>query len=192
MGGGSNMMYVVIILIILAIISFFVIVALVSVRNMKKNPFVQMLQDPRTIEGMGGKENFKRAIKILGRGANLRGYVIRLADASLIKVEMLKDVGFPYVSINNNDVTISLKDEGGVNLISLVSSEQTETLTLSNENPDIPNENISAQPAPQENPQPVRRREPVNPQPAGPQPLKEEKELDPYEQWMALQNQDKR
>lgn len=127
---------------------------------------------------------------MLGRGANFRGYVLRLADANLIKLGILKDIGFPYVSLTGNDITISLKEEGGTNLIALVASEQTQTLSLdSNENIGAPNENVSAQPA---NNQPVANQQPVNNQPiSNAKPLQDEKELDPYEQWMALQNQDK-
>ncbi len=184
------MWYLVIISFVVTFILIIVITAVFTVRNMKKNPFVKMVQDPRFFEGMGGKENFKRAIKILGRGANFRGYVIRLADASIIKLDILKDIGFPYVSLTGNDITISLKEEGGTNLIALVASEQTQTLSLdNNENISAPNENASAQPA---NNQPVANQQPVNNQPiSNAKLLQNEKELDPYEQWMALQNQDK-
>lgn len=183
---------VIIALIILSVVFVFIIVlAIIGSKNMKKNPLFRMIKDPRFIEGIGGKENVKRGIKVLGRGANLRGYVLRLANAGLVKLDILKDIGFPYVSIDGNDITISLKEEGDTNLIALVASEQTQTLSLdSDENISAPNENVSAQPA---NNQPVVvNQQPANNQPiSNAKPLQNEKELDPYEQWMALQNQDK-
>ena len=182
---------VIIALIILSVVFVFItVLAIIGSKNMKKNPLFRMIRDPRFVEALGGKENVKRAIKMLGRGANFRGYVLRLADANLIKLDILKDIGFPYVSLTGNDITISLKEEGGTNLIALVASEQTQTLSLDcNENISAPNENVSAQPA---NNQPVANQQPVNNQPiSNAKPLQNEKELDPYEQWMALQNQDK-
>ncbi len=151
---------------------------------MKKNPFVQLVRDPRFIEALGGKRNAKRIVKPLGLGRTLRGQVIRLVDVSSINVNLLKDIGFPYVSIDGKDITISMRDEGGTNLIALVASEQTQTLSLdNNENISAPNENVNAQPV---------NNQPVNNQPvSSAKPLQDEKELDPYEQWLALQNQDK-
>lgn len=45
---------------------FFIVVAIIGSKNMKKNPLFRMIKDPRFVEAMGGKENVKRAIKMLG------------------------------------------------------------------------------------------------------------------------------